>query len=119
MKKLEKEKTLASRLLSDYERDLLKRQRYSQALSPDELSEINRKLSDDKKEQTHRKKNLKKQGKDIRDVRKQTKLNTKFQHLNDVLKKVKVEGPLRGTGGGQIMEFDLTLKGYGHAFTPE
>ena len=40
-KKLEKDKTLANRLLSDDERDLLRRRRYSQALSPDELSEIN------------------------------------------------------------------------------
>ena len=47
------------------------------------------------------------------------KLNRKFEYLNDILKKVNVEGPLRGTEGGQVMEFDLTLKGHGHTFTPE
>ena len=110
-KKLKEQQTLSARLLSDDERGLLKRRKYSQVLSSDELREINKKLSDDKKEQTRRRKNLKKQGKDIRDKR--------FEYLNDVLKKVKVEGPLRGTEGGQIYEFDLTLKGYGHSFTPE
>ena len=40
LKKLEKEKALSNRLLSDDERDLLTQRKYSQALGPDELSEI-------------------------------------------------------------------------------
>ena len=61
---------------------------------------MSKKLSDDKKEQTRRRKNTKKQGKDIRDKRKRTKLNAKFEYLNDVLKKVKVEGPIRAWNRG-------------------
>ena len=62
---------------------------------------------------------MKKQGKEIRDKRKRTKLNTKFEYLNEVFKKVKVKESDRSTNNGQILEFDLTLKGYGHSFTAE
>ena len=68
-------------------------------------------------EQRRRKKDANVRGRDVRGKR--TKLNQKFEYLNNILKKVQVEGPLRGTESGQIMEFDLTLKGQGHSFTPE
>ena len=114
-KKLKREQELKSRLLSHDElisiTDDIKNNNYT-----DEQVE---RLKSHTLERKRRKKQLEKQGKDIRDKGKRTELNTKFEYLNDVLKKVRVEGPLRGTEGGQIMEFDLTLKGYGHSFTPE
>ena len=59
----------------------------------------------------------KKQSKKIRNKRRRVKLNKKFEHLNDVLKKVMVEETDRSTASRQILEFDLTLKGYGNSYT--
>ena len=47
------------------------------------------------------------------------RINKKFEYLNNILKKVKVEETDRSTSSRQILEFDLTLKGYGHSFTVE
>ena len=78
-----------------------------------------RRLKEHRCERKRQKNQLEKQGKEIRDKRKRTKLDAKFEYLNDILKKVRVEGPLCGTEGGQVIEFDLILQGYRHSFTPE
>ena len=77
-----------------------------------------KRLKAHKRERKRQKNQLEKQDIEVRDRRKRIELNRRFEHLNDVLKKVRVLGPLRGVEGGQIMEFDLTLKRDGHSFTP-
>ena len=90
-KKLKEQQALSKRLLSDDERNLLLRRKFSQALSNDELSEINKKLSDDKKEQTRRKKLVKKHSADIRNTKRRRKLNVKFKSPNDFVGNVYVD----------------------------
>ena len=121
-KKLNREQELKSRLLSTEELNLvvnkLRNHRLgTEPLSQDELHEIIGRYNEHKIEKARRKKMQKKQSKEIRNKRRRIKLNNKFEYLNDVLKRVKVEETDRSTASRQILEFDLTLKGYGHSST--
>ena len=80
LKKLREQQELSSRLLSDEERNLLLRRKYTQALDQSELNKINKKLRNDKLEQIRRKKLANKHGK-VSD--KINKLNEKFRKLNE------------------------------------
>ena len=75
------------------------------------------KLNEHIREEKRRKRQLKKQGKEIRNTRKRVKLNKTFEYLNEILKKVKVEESEQTTRNRQILVFDLTLKGQ-DTFTP-
>ena len=118
-KRLKNEQQLKSRLMSEEEMNASLNHFDNEPYTDEEWNTFKRKYDAHKKEKNRRRNQLKKQGREIRDRRKRTRLNSKFEYLNDVLKKVRVEGPLCGVEGGQIMEFDLTLKGYGYSFTPE
>ena len=114
LEKLEKQQALSRRLLSTDERDLLLQRKYSEAQSPDELAEINKKLADDKKEQTRRKKIANKQSRDIRNPAKRQKLNEKFRHLNEVVGNIDVEQNDMTTRGGGILIRDVFLRNQKH-----
>ena len=110
IQKMEKEKSLSNRLLSTDERNLLIKRKYAEAHNPDELSEINKKLSDDKREQTQRKKIANKQSRDIQNSTKQQKLNEKFRHLNEVVGNISVEQNDMTTRHGGILVRDVFLR---------
>lgn len=97
-------------MLSPEERDSLLRRKFSLALSNDELDEINTKLSDDDKEQIRRKKMDKKQSKDIKDTKERRSLNKKFNFLNQVVDRVRVERNANSTRASQILIYDLFSK---------
>ena len=114
IQKLEKQRDLSNRLLSTDERDLLLRKKYFKELNPDELSGINRKLSNDKKEQTRRKKIANRQSRDIQNPAKWQKLNEKFKHLKDTIGNIYVEQNDMTTRDGGILVRDVFLKNRKH-----
>ena len=105
LKKLREQRELSSRLLSNDERNLLLRRKYTQALDQDELNKINKKLRDDKLEQLRRKKyNLDSVEKMHGRMR---KLNEKFRQLNDFVGNVKVEKSDKTTQSGKIKVYHI------------
>ena len=117
-KGLKKKQELKSRLMTEEELNANFSRIDNGEYTNEEVNDFLKKYDAHSKEKIRRRNQLKKQGKEVRDKKKRTKLNRKFEYLNDILKKVRVEEGAR-TDGGQILEFDLTLKGYGHSFTPE
>ena len=91
----------------------------NEPITNEEREEILRRHNDHLDEKARRRRQLKRQGKEVRDTRKRRKLNDKFEYLNEVLKKVKVEESERTSRSRQILVFDLTLKDHGHTFTAE
>ena len=85
-KKLRKEQELKSRLLSDEEISSII-DNIDNGMFTDELEE---KLMAHSQEEKRRKKQLKEQGKEVRDTKKHRKLNEKFKHLHNVFKKTEL-----------------------------
>ena len=111
-KKLQKEKELRSRLMSQEEIDSMEHRLDNEPISNEELEDFTRKYNDHVNELLRRKKQMKKQRKEVRDPRRRRKLNDKFEYLNDVLKKTKVvRNEDRSTRNGQILVFDISTKG--------
>lgn len=109
-KKLKKQQELSSRLLLEAERDRLLIRKYTHALSSEELNNVNRKLSDDNKEQIRPKKLAEKQGKDIRDPKRCQRMNEKFNFLNEAVKQVRVVRSEKSTQSGRILIYDIYSK---------
>ena len=105
LKNLSKKRTQSSRLLSDAERNNLLIKKYNQALTREELQQINKKLRDDKLEQKRRAKfghgNLSKKMRD---------LAHKFRHMNDKVGNVYSEMNDQSTRNGGILVRDIFMK---------
>lgn len=85
-KKLKREEELKSRLLSHEELISI-----VDSIDTGEFTDdLERKLKAHTLERKRREKQLKKQGKEIKDAKKRRKLNEKFEHLNDIFKKTEL-----------------------------
>ena len=99
LRKLKEQHALSDRLLSEDERNLLLRRKYTQALDEDELNRINKKLQDDKKEQIRRKKLANRRG----------NVSKKKDKLNDFIGNVTVEKSGRTTRNAQIQVYNIKV----------
>ena len=91
----------------------------NEPMTDEEWNKIYKRFNNHLDEKARRRRQLKRQHKDVRDTRKRKKLNDKFEYLNEVLKKVKVEESEQTTKSRQILVFDLTLKEEAHTFIVE
>ena len=105
LKNISKEQALSFRLLSSAERNNLLIKKYNQALTQEELRKINRKLKDDKLEQTRRKKfghgKLSK---------KMKKLAKKFANMSEEVGNVYTDMNNQSTKRGGILVRDIFMK---------
>ena len=106
LKKIREQQALSNRLLSEDEKNLLLRRKYTHALDEAELNKINKKLQDDKKEQIRRKKLANKQKKISGKMK---KLNEKFSKLNDFVGNVRARKSEKSTKNGQVQIYDIML----------
>lgn len=104
-RKLRQQQDLSKRLLSEGERSLLLRRKFTQGLSSDELNEINKRLLDNKREQIRQKKLVKRQKKDMKNPEKRRSLNERYSYLNELSDSINVEQNDETTKLG-------TMKGY-------
>ena len=109
-KKLKKEQDLKSRLLSDDERLSLLNRIDNEPLSTRQVNEIQQKIKNDKLERIRRKKQLRKQGKDIRDTKRRKKLSEKYDNLNKVLGQTSVREGDKTLGNGIIQSLIIKPK---------